>query len=229
MRYDVSRRLVGVLQGVSSFRGEGTFRKESIWVDGVNGHRSEEGQDTGQGLYHQRRRRLVPLVYSCRWQAVALVVPLRWQGKTNGPRKYPAVSLGLARERHGEGRRLLASGVDPMAQRKADKTAQQVLSKNSFASIAAMWLDHWQEGKSPRHVDSVRRRMASDILPCLGARAITEIEAPELVAMTKAIEQRGARDIAKRALETTGQVFRYAIAHGMQSETRLAKFAPATC
>jgi len=30
---------------------------------------------------------------------------------------------------------------------------------------------------------------------------VTEIEAPELVAMTKAIEQRGARDIAKRALE----------------------------
>ena len=32
--------------------------------------------------------------------------------------------------------------------------------------------------------------------------------------MTKAIESRGARDIAKRSLETTGQVFRYAIAHG---------------
>jgi hypothetical protein len=32
--------------------------------------------------------------------------------------------------------------------------------------------------------------------------------------MTKAIEQRGARDIAKRALGSTGQVFRYAIAHG---------------
>lgn len=140
--------------------------------------------------------------------------------------KYPAVSLALARERHGEGRRMLATGVDPMAQRKADKNAQQVLSKNSFASIAAMWLDHWKEGKSPRHVDSVRRRMASDILPCLGARAIIEIEAPELVAMTKAIEQRGARDIAKRALETTGQIFRYAIAHGHTKRNPASEIRP---
>jgi hypothetical protein len=55
--------------------------------------------------------------------------------------------------------------------------------------------------------------MVSDILPCLGARPIAEIEAPELVAMANAIQDRGARDIAKRALETVGQVFRYGIAH----------------
>jgi integrase len=128
--------------------------------------------------------------------------------------RYPDVPLALARERHGEARKLLATGVDPMAQRKADKTAKEASSTNSFQSIASLWLEHWQDGKSPRHVDYVKRRIEADILPCLGARPIAEIEAPELVAMTKAIEQRGARDIAKRALETTGQVFRYAIAHG---------------
>jgi integrase len=56
--------------------------------------------------------------------------------------------------------------------------------------------------------------MEADILPSLGARPIAAIEAPELVAMSKAIAARGARDIAKRALETTGQVFRYGIATG---------------
>ena len=156
----------------------------------------------------------------------------RWSYRHGGKEKlmalgkYPAVSLAVARERHGEGRKLLATGIDPMAQRKADKTAQQVLSKNSFARVAAMWLEHWREGKSPRHVDSVRRRMASDILPRLGARPILEIEAPELVAMTKATEQRGARDIAKRALETTGQVFRYAIAHGHAKRNPASEIRP---
>jgi hypothetical protein len=43
---------------------------------------------------------------------------------------------------------------------------------------------------------------------------IAEIEAPELVVIVKAIEQCGACDIARRALETTGQVFHYGIAHG---------------
>jgi len=144
----------------------------------------------------------------------------RWSYRFDGKEKlmslgkYPDVPLALARERHAEARKLLATGVDPMAQRKAEKTAEKVAVENSFQSITAQWLEHWQEGKSPRHVDYVKRRMETDILPCLGARPIEEIEAPELVAMANAIQDRGARDIAKRALETVGQVFRFGIAHG---------------
>jgi len=37
--------------------------------------------------------------------------------------KYPEVSLALARERHSEARKLLATGLDPMALRKAAKDA----------------------------------------------------------------------------------------------------------
>jgi hypothetical protein len=118
--------------------------------------------------------------------------------------KYPDVSLAQARERHSEARKLLATGVDPMAQRKAEKTAQKAAVENSFQSVAARWLEHWREGKSPRHVDYVKRRMDADILPCLGTRPIAEIEAPELVAMANTIEDRGALDIAKRSLETVG-------------------------
>jgi integrase len=68
--------------------------------------------------------------------------------------------------------------------------------------------------------------MASDILPCLGARPIAEIEAPELVAMANAIQDRGARDIAKRALETVGQVFRYSIAHGYSKRNPSSEIRP---
>ena len=156
----------------------------------------------------------------------------RWAYDYSGKEKlmsfgrYPDVPLALARERHLEARKLLATGVDPMAQRKVEKTAQMATSTNSFQSVAALWMEHWQDGKSPRHVDYVKRRMEVDILPCLGARHIAEIEAPELVAMTKAIEQRGARDIAKRALETTGQVFRYAIAHGHTRRNPASEIRP---
>jgi integrase len=38
---------------------------------------------------------------------------------------------------------------------------------------------------------------------------------PRSVAMVKSIQDRGKLDIAKRALETTGQIFRYAVAHGL--------------
>ena len=106
----------------------------------------------------------------------------RWKYRYEGKEKlmsfgkYPDVTLARARDLHGDARKLLAAGTDPMAQRKATKVAQHVSSENSFASMAEKWIEHWQEGKSPRYVDSVRRRMAADILLCLGARPIAEIE-----------------------------------------------------
>jgi len=152
----------------------------------------------------------------------------RWKYRFEGREKlmsfgsYPDVSLSLVRERHVEARKLLASGTDPMAERKAEKAA----AENSFQSIARAWWEHWQDGKNLRHAVQVKRRMEADILPYLGARPIAAIEAPELVAMTKAIERRGARDIAKRALETTGQIFRYAIAHGYARRNPASEIRP---
>ena len=136
--------------------------------------------------------------------------------------KYPDVPVALARERHSEARKRLATGVDPMTERKAEKAAVE----DSFQSVASHWLEHWQDGKSPRHVADVKRRMDTDILSCLGARPVAAIEAPELVVMTKAIEQRSARDIGKRALETTGQVFRYAIALGYSRRNPASEIRP---
>jgi integrase len=140
--------------------------------------------------------------------------------------KYPDVSLAQARDRHKEARNLLADGKDPMAQRKADKTAERIASENSFANVAALWLKHWSVGKSSRHVLQVTRRMDADILPRLGTRSIAEIKAPEVVEMVKAIQKRGASDIAKRALETTGQIFGYAIAHGYAEHNPAKQFKP---
>jgi integrase len=140
--------------------------------------------------------------------------------------KYPAVTLTVAREKHAEARKLLAGGLDPMGQRKAEKMAERVASENSFSSVATQWLEHWQDGKSQRHVESTRRRLAFNVLPRLGPLQTGEIEATDVVAMVRAIEARGARDIAKRALETTGQIFRYAIAHGYAKRNPASEIRP---
>jgi len=58
----------------------------------------------------------------------------------------------------------------------------------------------------------------------IGELSITEIEAPTLVKLIRAIEDRGVHDIAKRALETIGQVYRYAIAHGLSSRNPAAAY-----
>src|ERR1017187_2436348 len=65
----------------------------------------------------------------------------RWAYKHEGKEKlmsfgkYPDVSLALARERHGEARKLLAQGIDPMEERKAAKTAEKSAAENSFRTI----------------------------------------------------------------------------------------------
>jgi integrase len=156
----------------------------------------------------------------------------RWKYRFAGAEKlmsfgqYPDVPLVAARERHVAARKLLASGIDPMAQRKADKLATATSDANSFQSIAHLWMKHWSAGKSERHVGITRRRLELNTFPLLGARPIAEIEAPELVEMVKGIERRGVSDLAKRSLETTGQIFRYAIAHGYAKRNPAADIKP---
>ena len=81
------------------------------------------------------------------------------------PAKYSEILLGTARESQAGSRKLLATGIGPMAWRKVENTAERVASGNSFASIVTKWLEHWQDGKSPRHVVSTRHRLKAIILP----------------------------------------------------------------
>ncbi len=140
--------------------------------------------------------------------------------------KYPDVFLARARERHALQRSILAEGLDPMARKKAEKTAVRFATENVFATVAGKWLEHWKDDKSPRHVDSTQRRLASDMLPTLGALQMDEIQAPDIVNVVRTIETRGARDVAKRALETTGQIFRFAIAHGYAKRNPAKEIEP---
>lgn len=156
----------------------------------------------------------------------------RWKYRFLGAEKlmsfggYPDVSLVDARERHAAARKLLASGVDPMAQRKTERLAAALGDTSSFRAVALLWLEHWKIDKSEQHVGTTTRRLEANVFPRLGARAIDGIEAPDLVQMAKAIESRGAGDLARRSLETSGQIFRYAIAHGYCKRNPAADIKP---
>ena len=155
----------------------------------------------------------------------------RWKYRFHGAEKlmtfgaYPDVSLAEVRQKHAAARKLLASGSDPMAQRMASKLEQQE-KKNTFESVAKKWHEHWKIGKSPRHADSVWRRLQSDVFPRLGQRPITEIEAIDVVKLVRAISDRGVTDLAKRALQVVHQIFRYAIPHKYATRNPAADFKP---
>lgn len=156
----------------------------------------------------------------------------RWKYRFEGKEKlmalgnYPDVSLAVARERHAAARRLLASGTDPMAVRKAEKAARREASENTFEIMAGLWLDHWRVDKSSQHVNATDNRLRANVFPAIGARPISAIRPPEVVAMAKEIESRGATDLAKRSLQTTGQIFRFAIANGYAQRNPCAEIKP---
>jgi integrase len=81
--------------------------------------------------------------------------------------------------------------------------------------VARSWFDNWKGPKSPRHADYVLRRLEADVFPIIGSKPIADVTAPQLLALAKKIEARGALDIARRSWQTCGQVFEYALAHGL--------------
>ena len=65
-----------------------------------------------------------------------------------------------------------------------------------------------------RHGATILHRLEKDIFPWIGHRPINEITAPELLLVLRRVENRGALETAHRLCQTSGQVFRYAIASG---------------
>jgi len=47
-----------------------------------------------------------------------------------------------------------------MDRRKATKTEARIAKESRFANISEKWMQHWQHGKSARHVDSTKRRLS---------------------------------------------------------------------
>lgn len=123
---------------------------------------------------------------------------------------YPEVSLKKARERCQEARRALADGVDPGAQREAEKAAQS----DTFESVAREWFDKFSPNWATTHSSKIIPRLEKNVFPWVGARPVNAITAPELLTCLRRIEARGALDTAHRAHQNCGQVFRYVIATG---------------
>ncbi|MBK7135407.1 MAG: integrase arm-type DNA-binding domain-containing protein [Rhodocyclales bacterium] len=127
---------------------------------------------------------------------------------------YKDVGLKEARERRDEARKLLANGVDPSENRKAQKMARADRAANSFEAVAREWYAKHSANWAPHHGDRIIRRFERDIFPWIGGRPVAEITAPELLSAVRRIESRGALETAHRALGNCGQVMRYAVATG---------------
>jgi integrase len=127
---------------------------------------------------------------------------------------YPDTSLEDARGRRDEARALLAKDIDPSLMKRATKQAKQHANENTFQAIALEWHVKQSTTWAESTAHNIKRCLEADIFPWLGNRPIMAITAPELLAVLRKIESRGAHEKAQRTREYVGRVFRYAIQTG---------------
>lgn len=127
---------------------------------------------------------------------------------------YPAVTLQQARKKRDEARELLAQGIDPAAERRANSQARRVHGI-TFEMLASEWYDY----NVPRWAESTRYKarlyLDNDILPVIGSRPAREITRPDLVELVRKVEKRGAMNAAGKIRQWLHQVFRFGLAKGV--------------
>ena len=107
-----------------------------------------------------------------------------------------------------------AAGLDPIRLRKVEKLKSTNPQGDTFKAVALEWYAKQAPDWSPAHAHRSLRQFERDLFPWLGERRIQEVEAVELLAALRKVEERGAVETADRGLMLARQVWRYASATG---------------
>lgn len=128
---------------------------------------------------------------------------------------YPEIGLGEARRRREEARELIALGKDPSRQKQREKARARVQAANSFKAIADEYcakrrrdgIKGWSPATATRS-----EYLLSLVCGSIGKMPIGAIEPADVLAAIRRIEGKGKLESARRSLQLTGAVFRYAVA-----------------
>ena len=124
---------------------------------------------------------------------------------------YPEVGLKEARERRDAARKIIAEGKDPSAEKKRAAVAAAISAGNTFKVVADEFIDKQRrEGRAEATLKKSCWHL--DRLDKLHTRPIAEIEAFELLAILKKLENRGNLEAARQIRSFASRVFRYGVA-----------------
>lgn len=126
---------------------------------------------------------------------------------------YPDVTLAQARIKRDDARKLLSNSIDPNQSKREEKLF--IDESTLFKTLALEWMqtriEIIKEGTYQRDLSTFEK----DIFPQIGSKPIDRIKGKDILDAIKKIEERGAHEMAKRAIPLTGRVFRYAIRKGL--------------
>lgn len=140
---------------------------------------------------------------------------------------YPAITLGDARGKRDEAKRMLSEGRDPAVEKKVAIKARAQTDANTFEVVARRWYDLRKAGWSKVHAADVMDSLERDLFPAIGDLPITAIKAPRLLEVLQVVEKRGAIETAQRLRQRASAVFVYGIAAGICEADPAASLAKA--
>lgn len=127
---------------------------------------------------------------------------------------YPETSLAEARERRAVARKMLVDGIDPSSAKRDRQQLAEMNAANTFEAVAREWHARNLEKWTPLYGQDILHRLETDIFPVIGKRPVAGISALVVLNALKKIENRGAGEMARRAGQYCGQIFRYAVVTG---------------
>ncbi|HXG55994.1 MAG TPA: Arm DNA-binding domain-containing protein, partial [Vicinamibacterales bacterium] len=89
---------------------------------------------------------------------------------------FKDVPLADARGKLATVRKLLASGVDPGAVRRAEKQQLVAETRDTFEAVARAWLDQQRPRFAPQTIKKTTWLLEAFLFPALGAQPIAAIE-----------------------------------------------------
>lgn len=148
----------------------------------------------------------------------------RWAGKERllaiGP--YPDVSLADARRARDRAKELLRDGTDPSTAKRLKRFEVVKQADETFERIAREWhamnVPKWDDV----HAGDVLRSLERDVFPYIGSVPIRQLTSLDVLDVLRRIENRGARETARRIRQRIGSVFTYAVAT-MRAESNPAE------
>ena len=126
---------------------------------------------------------------------------------------YPMVSLGEARRKRDEAKKLVSDGIDPSEKKKADKIEQS--EALTFEAVARDWHTACKRKWSESHSERVLKSLEDNLFSSIGKRKIAELKTKDLLVPVKIVETSGRLEVAARLQQRTTAIMRYAVQNGL--------------
>lgn len=125
---------------------------------------------------------------------------------------YPQTSLAAARVARDAAKVLIKQGIDPTQERARIKLEHELVSCNTFQTIAMQWHQHktkydWKENNSKEILSAMER----ELFPFIGSMPVQDITTRVLKKTLKKVEDRNSLELLRKLKQWCVNIFNLAI------------------